>query len=99
MEGLLDHAFERYFESSGLMGTLDSCLPMIENLQAIGVDELACLIDFGVAVDDVLASLQHLYALRERCNVVPHDTSPLSGQAQGMISTTEEYACQADASV
>ena len=66
MQVLLDHAFERYFASSGLMGTVDSCLPMIENLKTIGVDELACLIDFGVAADEVLASLQHLEALKER---------------------------------
>jgi natural product biosynthesis luciferase-like monooxygenase protein/amino acid adenylation domain-containing protein/non-ribosomal peptide synthase protein (TIGR01720 family) len=65
MQVLLDHAFERYFASSGLMGTVDSCLPMIENLKAIGVDELACLIDFGVVADEVLDGLQHLEALKE----------------------------------
>ncbi len=68
MQSLLDHAFERYFESSGLMGTVDSCLPMIESLKAIGVDELACLMDFGIAVDEVLASFPHLEALKERSN-------------------------------
>ena len=38
---------------------------MIERLKAIGVDEVACLIDFGVDVDSVLESLEHLVVLRE----------------------------------
>src|SRR5262249_32945101 len=83
MQALLDHAFERYFASSGLMGTVDSCLPIIDNLKAIGVDELACLIDFGIAVDEVLASLHHLEVLKERCNALwkATDTCETGGMA------------------
>ncbi len=33
--------------------------------RAIGVDEVACLIDFGVPADDALAALHHLNQLRE----------------------------------
>jgi len=36
-------------------------------LQAIGVDEVACLVDFGVATDTVLASLEHLNRLKTLC--------------------------------
>ncbi len=39
---------------------------MIENLNAIGVDEIACLIDFGVPANQVLAGLQPLKAVRDR---------------------------------
>jgi natural product biosynthesis luciferase-like monooxygenase protein len=65
---LMGHAFERYFTSSGLFGTPQSCLPLIDKLREAGVDEIACLIDFGVADDDVLASLVPLDELRARCN-------------------------------
>jgi natural product biosynthesis luciferase-like monooxygenase protein len=58
-------AFERYYRTSSLIGTPTSCLKMIERLKAIGVDEVACLIDFGVDVDSVLESLEHLVVLRE----------------------------------
>ena len=58
-------AFERYYRTSSLIGTPSSCLKMIERLKAIGVDEVACLIDFGVDVDSVLESLEHLVVLRE----------------------------------
>ena len=48
IEALLEHAFERYYETSGLFGTPEGCLAMVDRLKDIGVDEIACLIDFGV---------------------------------------------------
>ncbi|HVZ73440.1 MAG TPA: MupA/Atu3671 family FMN-dependent luciferase-like monooxygenase [Polyangia bacterium] len=67
-EVMMEHAFERYFSASGLFGTPDSCGAMIDRLREIGVDEIACLLDFGVADDDVLASLTYLDELRARSN-------------------------------
>jgi hypothetical protein len=40
----------------------------IEKLKQFGVDEIACLIDFRVAADDVLASLPYLDELRRMSN-------------------------------
>jgi natural product biosynthesis luciferase-like monooxygenase protein len=68
MQALLDHAFARYFETSGLLGSSSTCLRMVERLQDIGVDEVACLIDFGVASDEVLAHLEHLDRVRREAN-------------------------------
>ena len=65
MQALLDHAFERYWRSSALIGTPEQCLAMIERLRLAGVDEIACLIDFGVETDEVLAHLENLRALME----------------------------------
>jgi natural product biosynthesis luciferase-like monooxygenase protein len=62
------YAFDRFFESSGLFGTPSTCLPMIERLRAISVDEVACLIDFGVNVEMVLSSLHGLDTLRQLSN-------------------------------
>lgn len=67
MEALLDHAFNRYFETSGLFGSLEKCEEMAESLRQIGVDEIACLIDFGVDFDSVMSSLEDLKALKDRC--------------------------------
>ncbi|MEZ4708748.1 MAG: hypothetical protein R3A44_16180 [Caldilineaceae bacterium] len=53
----LDYAFERYFQTSTLMGTPQRCLALVEQLQGIGVNEIACLVDFGVGREEVLASL------------------------------------------
>ena len=62
---VLNHAFERYFETSGLFGTVETCLAMVRRLKGIAVDELACLIDFGVASSTALQHLEHLNRLRE----------------------------------
>jgi len=66
LDALLDHAFERYFEHGGLFGSLDTCASAVDRFRAAGVDEIACLIDFGVAADRVLAALEPLARLRER---------------------------------
>ena len=66
LQVVLAHAFDRYFETSGLFGTPDDCLQMIEQLKLIGVDEVACLIDFGVETETVLTSLRGLEVVKER---------------------------------
>jgi natural product biosynthesis luciferase-like monooxygenase protein len=69
LEELLDLTFERYFNSAALMGTVASTAPFIQKLEVIGVDEIACLVDFGVATEQVMASLEHLVALKDRCDL------------------------------
>jgi natural product biosynthesis luciferase-like monooxygenase protein len=49
MDALLDHAFNRYYGTSALIGTPARCLELVDKVQAAGVDEIACLIDFGIA--------------------------------------------------
>ncbi len=66
-DALLDFAFERYFETSGLFGTPESCAARIQRLQSLGVEEVACLIDFGVPSEQVLAHLEQLKELKRRC--------------------------------
>jgi len=63
---LLAHARTRYEQTSGLLGTPEHCLAQAEQLSAIGVDELACLIDFGLGTDEVLAGLPRLDEVRRR---------------------------------
>ena len=57
IDALVSYAFNRLYETSGLCGTPASCLRMIDRLRNAGVDEVACLIDFGVDFDSVMASL------------------------------------------
>ncbi len=65
LEELLMMEFERYFASGSLLGTPESCLAMVHRLRAIGVDEVCCLLDFGVDVPSVMDSLKHLATLRQ----------------------------------
>ncbi|MCA1567664.1 MAG: LLM class flavin-dependent oxidoreductase [Acidobacteria bacterium] len=62
---LMAAAFEKYFESHTLLGTPAKCARLLDRLTKLGVDEVACLVDFGVEADAVLDSLHHLNELRE----------------------------------
>jgi natural product biosynthesis luciferase-like monooxygenase protein len=64
MRALLEHSFERYFETSGLFGTPQSCQPMLRAMADAGVDDVACLIDFGVDSQRVLEHLPYLARAR-----------------------------------
>jgi natural product biosynthesis luciferase-like monooxygenase protein len=74
MDALLEHSFERYFDSSGLFGTPEHCLQMIDAIKGIGVDDVACLIDFGVDSASVLEHLPYLNELR-RLSLPPREAS------------------------
>ncbi|MEO6237923.1 MAG: MupA/Atu3671 family FMN-dependent luciferase-like monooxygenase, partial [Vicinamibacterales bacterium] len=83
MDAILDHAFERYFAMAGLFGTPESCVATVDRLRDLGVDEIACLIDFGIDTESVLASLRHLDELRRRTAADP------------VADETEDYAIAA----
>ncbi|MGI9624309.1 MAG: MupA/Atu3671 family FMN-dependent luciferase-like monooxygenase, partial [Acidimicrobiales bacterium] len=65
MDALLEVSFARYFETSGLFGDVSRAVEFAEGIAEVGVDEIACLIDFGVPGDEVLDNLQYLDVVRE----------------------------------
>jgi hypothetical protein len=46
-------------------------LPFVNSLQAAGVDEVACLIDFLQDVDQVMESLPYIKQLKDACEANP----------------------------
>ncbi|MBU2983345.1 LLM class flavin-dependent oxidoreductase [Lentibacter algarum] len=70
LDAILEFAFERYFEDSGLFGTVDECLDRVEELKRIGVDEIGCLIDYGIAPETVLEGLKPLAEVHRRTNLL-----------------------------
>ncbi|MGW0881236.1 MupA/Atu3671 family FMN-dependent luciferase-like monooxygenase [Streptomyces sp. NPDC002671] len=62
---LLDHAFERYYGTAALFGTPQRVAELLDAIADIDVDEVACLIDFGVDDDAVLDALPLLGTARE----------------------------------
>jgi len=68
VDAILEFAFERYFEDAGLFGTIEDALKRVEQLKAIGIDEIACLIDYGIPVNEVLDSLRPLAEVLKRAN-------------------------------
>ncbi|KIC41442.1 peptide synthetase [Ruegeria sp. ANG-R] len=75
LEGILDFAFERYFNDSGLFGTIEDAMDRVTQVKAIGVTEIACLIDYGIAVDTILQGLEPLAEVVRRAN---ESTDPAS---------------------
>jgi natural product biosynthesis luciferase-like monooxygenase protein len=67
-EALLDFSFERYYGQSGLFGGVDDCVRIVDRLRGMQVDEIACLIDFGVPTDEVAAMLPKLNEVKRRCD-------------------------------
>jgi natural product biosynthesis luciferase-like monooxygenase protein len=66
VDAFIDLAFERYYRTGSLIGSPARCLRMLESVAAAGVDEIACLIDFGLSFDTVMEGLERLAALREQ---------------------------------
>jgi len=80
-------AFERYYRTSSLIGTPGSCMKMVERLKSIGVDEVACLIDFGVDVDSVLESLAQLVVLRDLSNCRQPENEPVGLESGALLES------------
>ncbi len=63
LDGFVQFLYGRFFSTRALLGTVDSCTPLVDRLAAIGVDEIACLLDFGPSTDDVLEQMPRLAEL------------------------------------
>ena len=80
---LTEMAFEHYFEHASLLGTPEKCSRTIEQLERAGVDEVACLVDFGVDTESVLGGLPLLDIVRRQheCHSERSEDSPAGGRS------------------
>ncbi|WP_423383202.1 type I polyketide synthase [Burkholderia sp. LMG 32019] len=67
LDEFVEFLYERFAQSRGLIGTPESCIDLVRDLESIDVDEVACLLDFGPPVELILGNLPHLRRLREMC--------------------------------
>ena len=65
MEIILKNAFRRYYQTGSLIGTKSTCSAMVQKLKETGVDEIACLVDFGIEDGKVIEGLKNLRSLKE----------------------------------
>lgn len=66
LSGAIEWIYEKFLSQRSLMGTVESCVPLVEKLVACGVQEIACLVDFGPSPRSILDSLPRLCQLQER---------------------------------
>ncbi|WP_208760874.1 non-ribosomal peptide synthetase [Micromonospora orduensis] len=82
---VLSRAYERYCDERALIGSPESCRPVLDQILAAGADEIACFVDFGLpaqAVRDGLPVIDTLRRATRRRESRPTaevvDTAPLS---------------------
>lgn len=90
VDGLSDvqvvaHAFERYSHTAAMFGSVDRCVAFALQLAESGVNEISCLIDFGVDDELTYDSLEYLNAVRRIVQDQTHQTGfgPLTEPAGG----------------
>ncbi|HTI15423.1 MAG TPA: type I polyketide synthase [Dictyobacter sp.] len=72
----LQFVFERLISTQRvLFGTPESCLQLVKDLKSVGVNEIACQMDFGVDSELVMQSLPYLAQLRDLANPDVDDAS------------------------
>lgn len=75
IETQLDFAYERYARQAALIGSPQTVRGLLDRLAEAGVDEAACLIDFGVPLSEtqssinLLANVQELYRVEHPTRV------------------------------
>ncbi|RAM48139.1 MAG: hypothetical protein C6Y22_29445 [Hapalosiphonaceae cyanobacterium JJU2] len=80
--------FERFFSTRALLGTSETCLDLVRQLKQVGVNEIACLLDFGLEADLILSNLPYLNQLKEHSQVEALTRTPFGelqlGQKNGL---------------
>ena len=83
LDAIIEFAFLRYFDDSGLFGTVQDALDRVEQVKAIGVDEIACLIDFGVPSVTAMEALAPLAKVVAVANAGDDASAPLGDMSIG----------------
>ncbi|MBY0391455.1 MAG: aminotransferase class III-fold pyridoxal phosphate-dependent enzyme [Mycobacterium pseudokansasii] len=92
---LLDRAVDRFLQDNAIIGDLDHALDVTRRITGLGVDEIACFVDFGVAADDLLGGVDQLVRLRDRLQTAPRPPAP---QPAKVSARTERARATADLS-
>ncbi|ASZ13648.1 LLM class flavin-dependent oxidoreductase [Chitinophaga pendula] len=82
IENMLDYSFYRYVSGSSLVGAPQDVEQVLIRFSSLGVDEIACLIDFGLEYEDIMKGLQRLTAVKDNY--------------QAMVSTATQSAPSTD---
>lgn len=84
IDAFVNLLYDRFATSRGLIGTPDTCLDVVRQLAEAGVDEIACLLDFGPPVDVILQNLPYLQQLKQRCET--ELAQPVAGTSRRSVA-------------
>ncbi len=66
IDKIVEYSFERYSKTGALFGPVSEVKQVVDQAISVGVNEIACLLDFGVDYSLVIESLSYLQLLKER---------------------------------
>ena len=92
MNALVEYSFNRYFDLCGLLGTPATCRTILQKLAALGVDEVACLIDFGVAPEAALKSLELLDGVRAEFQAATPASAAAAPTSRSLVEQLQRHA-------
>ncbi|MEO8153079.1 MAG: phosphopantetheine-binding protein, partial [Rhizobacter sp.] len=87
LDGIVSYAFERYTRTAALIGTPESCQPLIAQLREADVDEVACLVDWM----DTEAALDGLPLLGEMKRLAAKTGPSVRGLKNHLQGLLPEY--------
>ncbi len=78
-----------------LFGTPEQCFDLVRQLQAVGVNEIACQMDFGVDVNLVLESLPYLEQLKNLSETLLGNEQTTPTSADNALTAAQRRCSQA----
>lgn len=68
VDDLVNFLYDRFASTRGFIGSPDNCFKLLDDLKTAGVDEVACLLDFGPHPDEILNNLPYIKILKQKYN-------------------------------
>lgn len=65
---IVEHSFHYQRKNSALFGDVSHCQAVVSKLQKVGVNEIACLVDFGISEAEMYETLPFIKELKNRVN-------------------------------
>ncbi|MFD7614517.1 MupA/Atu3671 family FMN-dependent luciferase-like monooxygenase [Streptomyces sp. NPDC059828] len=89
IEAQLDFAYERYARQTALIGSPATVRGLLDRLADAGVDEAACLVDFGIPLEQAQRSIDLLAGVQEDYREAP-DAMPAVSAASPAVPVIPE---------
>ncbi len=68
IDKIVEHSVQHQRRNSALFGDVEHCHATVQRLRAVGVDEIACLVDFGISQSEMRDTLPFVRELKDRVN-------------------------------
>ncbi|HWY22637.1 MAG TPA: MupA/Atu3671 family FMN-dependent luciferase-like monooxygenase [Candidatus Acidoferrum sp.] len=77
MQGIAEHSFHHQYRNSALFGDVEHCARVVQKMRAHGVNEIACLVDFGPSEQEMYETLPFVRQLMHLVNEPKYANDPL----------------------